>query len=140
MYESPIELIYSERMKEIKNGVDDTIFRAVMNTGIEVDKEELIQALEYDRNQYEKGYQDGRCMLNKIRNEIDSALSNEILSDNKQQISDVGIGLELALSIIDKYKAESEMHCNCTDKEIAKSFIEDVEAVKDLLLRTESEE
>lgn len=28
---------------------------------------------------------------------------------------------------------ESEIHCNCTDAEIAKSFIEDVEAVKDLL-------
>ena len=26
-----------------------------------------------------------------------------------------------------------EIHCNCTDEEIAKSFIEDVEAVKDLL-------
>lgn len=60
MYEGPIELIYSERMKEIKNGVDDTIFRAVMNVGIEVDKEELIKALEYDRDQYEKGYADGR--------------------------------------------------------------------------------
>ena len=30
-------------------------------------------------------------------------------------------------------KAESGIHCNCTDAEIAKSFIEDVEAVKDLL-------
>lgn len=47
-------------------------------------------------------------ILDKIRAEIDSALSEESLSDNRQQISDVGIGLELALSIIDKYKAESE--------------------------------
>jgi ribosomal protein S27E len=28
---------------------------------------------------------------------------------------------------------ESEIHCTCADEEIAKSFIEDVEAVKDLL-------
>ena len=28
------------------------------------------------------------------------------------------------------YKAESEIHCNCTDAEINNSFIEDVEAVK----------
>ena len=34
---------------------------------------------------------------------------------------------------------ENEIHCNYTDAEIAKSFIEDVEAVKDLLPRTESE-
>lgn len=49
------------------------------------------------------------------------------------------VELEDVLEIIDKYKAESEIHCNCTDKEIAKSFIEDVEAVKDLLPKAESE-
>lgn len=38
------------------------------------------------------------------------------------------------------YKAESEIHCNCTDAEIAKSFIEDVEAVKELLPQAESED
>lgn len=37
-------------------------------------------------------------------------------------------------------KMESDIHCNYTDAEIAKSFIEDIEAVKDLLPRTESEE
>ena len=39
-----------------------------------------------------------------------------------------------------KYKGTGEIHCTCTDAEIAKSFIEDVRAVKDLLPRTESEE
>jgi hypothetical protein len=33
--------------------------------------------------------------------------------------------------------AESEIQCNRTDEEIAETFIEDVEAVKDLLPRTE---
>ena len=47
-------------------------------------------------------------VLDKIRAEISKALSAETISNNNQQISDVGIGLELALSIIDKYKAESE--------------------------------
>ena len=36
-------------------------------------------------------------------------------------------------------RVESEIHCNCTDAEIAKSFIEDVETVKELLQRSESE-
>ena len=47
-----------------------------------------------------------------------------------------------ALAIIDKYRkvTDMEIHCDCTDEEIAKSFIEDVEAVKDLLPRGESEE
>jgi hypothetical protein len=35
---------------------------------------------------------------------------------------------------------KEQVACNYTDEEIAKSFIEDVEAVKDLLPRTESEE
>lgn len=39
-----------------------------------------------------------------------------------------------------KYKPKNEIHCNCTDEEIAKSFIEDVKAVKDLLPQVESEE
>lgn len=34
---------------------------------------------------------------------------------------------------------KEQVACNCTDEEIAKSFIEDVEAVKDLLPRAESE-
>lgn len=34
---------------------------------------------------------------------------------------------------------KSEIHCTCTDAEIAKSFIEDVEAVKELLPQAESE-
>lgn len=46
-------------------------------------------------------------VFNKIRAEIDNALSGETLGDNRQQISDVGIGLEIALSIIDKYRPES---------------------------------
>ena len=33
-----------------------------------------------------------------------------------------------------------QVDCNCTDEEVAKSFIEDVESVKDLLPRAESEE
>ena len=32
-----------------------------------------------------------------------------------------------------KYKGKGEIHCTCTDAEIAKSFIEDVGTVKDLL-------
>ena len=47
-------------------------------------------------------------ILDKIRAEIGNALSEEALDDNRQQISDVGIGLEIALSIIDKYGKEQE--------------------------------
>lgn len=41
--------------------------------------------------------------------------------------------LDVIKDILSEEMVESEIHCNCTDAEIAKSFIEDVEAVKDLL-------
>ncbi len=55
MYKSPIELIYHGMEMQIEKG----IVKAVQKQDINVDKEELIRALEYDRGQYEKGYADG---------------------------------------------------------------------------------
>lgn len=55
MYESPIKLIETQMKTEIEN----EIFRAVKSVGVNVDKEELVLALQYDRRQYEKGYADG---------------------------------------------------------------------------------
>lgn len=62
-YESPLEIIFSqieEGMKERARALDNMVWDAVMKCGVNVDKEELIRALRYDRGQYEKGYQDGR--------------------------------------------------------------------------------
>lgn len=56
MYKSPIEII----TEQIKTNYDNAIYSAVQNVGINVDREELLKALEYDRGQYEKGYKDGR--------------------------------------------------------------------------------
>lgn len=58
-YESPIELIYGK----MKNQLDNDIYNVVQSYGIKVDKDELIKALEYDRNQYEKGYADAKAEL-----------------------------------------------------------------------------
>ena len=54
-YISPINLI----QKEINYTVEDDVYLAVLKCDITVDKEELIKALNYDRNQYDRGYQDG---------------------------------------------------------------------------------
>lgn len=48
-------------------------------------------------------------ILDKIRAEIASALSEELPNDIRTQISDVGIGLEIALKIIDKHRKEDEI-------------------------------
>lgn len=56
MYKSPIELI----CQGIGYEVDKGILKAVLEHGINVDKDELIRALQYDRDQYNKGYSDGK--------------------------------------------------------------------------------
>ena len=55
MFESPIKIC----TKQIRMTQDETIVRAVQDVGIFVDKDELIKALQYERDQYEKGYADG---------------------------------------------------------------------------------
>ena len=55
MYKSPIEIIAGK----IQTQIDDEIYRAVQNVGINVDREELPKALEYDRGQYDKGWEEG---------------------------------------------------------------------------------
>lgn len=59
MYKSPIELLIEEFDKKIVKKQDADIYQAVLNCGVNVDKDELIRALEYDRGQYEKGFRDG---------------------------------------------------------------------------------
>ena len=55
MYKSPIEVITENVKKEVDNGV----YKAVTQYGVDVDRDELIKALCYDREQYEKGFRDG---------------------------------------------------------------------------------
>jgi hypothetical protein len=56
MYKSPIEIIY----QRMQTQVDDDIVRAVQSYNINVDRDELIKALNYDRDQYRKGFEDGK--------------------------------------------------------------------------------
>jgi hypothetical protein len=55
MYKSPIEVI----MTEMQTQFDDGIYNAIQGYGVVVDKEELIKALEYDRDQYDTGFVEG---------------------------------------------------------------------------------
>ena len=59
MYESPIELIISDMQHKVRQEQDKQIYEAVQRVDVNVNKEELIKALNYDRQQYEKGYADG---------------------------------------------------------------------------------
>lgn len=63
MYMSPIEVLISDIQHQIDKQYDEEIYKAVVSFGINVDKAELLRALQYDRGQYEKGYKDAKAEL-----------------------------------------------------------------------------
>lgn len=56
MYDSPIELFTAEIQAKLEDGVVDLL----KHIDIDVDKDELLRALKYDRDQYHKGFSDGK--------------------------------------------------------------------------------
>ena len=61
MYECPIDIV----TLPVATAFDNNVLKVVHQTGINVDHDELIKALRYDRDQYGKGYADGRDALPK---------------------------------------------------------------------------
>ena len=62
-YEPPIDITVT--MHELYNSLessreDQIVMHLKENYAIEVNKEELIKALQYDRSQYDKGFRDGQ--------------------------------------------------------------------------------
>ena len=56
MYESPIKVIQGE----LETQLEGEILKAGHRVGVTVDRDELIRALRYDREQYQKGFDDAR--------------------------------------------------------------------------------
>ncbi len=59
MYKSPFDIIIGE----FEFSFENEVCNAVRNIGIAVDKEELLKALRYDRDQYNQGYKDAMAAL-----------------------------------------------------------------------------
>ena len=57
-YESPVEVIASQMRITSEIHMGNEIVKAVQKVGVNVNKAELLKALAYDREQYEKGYAD----------------------------------------------------------------------------------
>lgn len=53
-YQSPVDII----MSQMQTKIEGEVYSAVQRIGIDIDKNELMKALQYDRGQYEKGYKD----------------------------------------------------------------------------------
>ena len=56
MYESPI----SVWIGKLETQVVDEATKAVQSCHITINKDELVKALQYDRDQYQKGFEDGK--------------------------------------------------------------------------------
>lgn len=64
MYESPITEMMSDISTQIIQEKENQLMMQMRQTvGYDIDKDELIKALQYDRHQYQKGYDD--AMKNK---------------------------------------------------------------------------
>ncbi len=71
MYNSPINTIVTQMQMQYKAQLENDIFKAVQNVVVNVDKEELLKALQYGRGQYDKGYKDGiREFAERLKNLI----------------------------------------------------------------------
>lgn len=61
-YKSIAEII----CKDLEARFEDDVFKVVQKYDINVDKEELIKALNYDRNQYKAGYKDALEWMQRV--------------------------------------------------------------------------
>lgn len=59
MYKSPIDIIHGQ----LETQLEGEVLKAVQKCGVVVDKDELLKALAYDRDQYEKGYRDAMAKM-----------------------------------------------------------------------------
>ena len=111
MYESPIVTYMQEMHNQIMDERENAITAKISESiGVDVDKDELIKALQYDRQQYDKGYADAKAkyesMINEMSEEVWAEIEDlNILNDFSKEI-DEGMekGLFKAVHIIDKYK------------------------------------
>ena len=100
MYESPVHLIFQDVETQMNQEIERTVINVVRKFDVDVDKDELIKALNYDRNQYNKGYKDGaNDTLDKLRSEIADLADYDAFNDTQQAFN---LGLMKAVEIIDK--------------------------------------
>ena len=78
MFEPIIRTIEQEMVFEW----EENICKAIKNMGVYVDKEELIKALAYDRQQYDKGYADG---YSDAKKEIAEFIENAIAGKGERR-------------------------------------------------------
>ena len=78
----------------------------IHNLGIDVDKEELVRALKYDREQYQKGYEDRDKEIVRCKN--CKHWSNERINDYNKCIRWINVGVKNFATMGDWYCADGK--------------------------------
>lgn len=108
MYESPITKLMSEISSQmIKEDEDHLMYEVRKAVGYEIDKDELLRALRYDREQYRRGYNDGtrevlqhvELATKQLREEINEQIEHYIAIED----GNAEFGARYCLQIVDKY-------------------------------------
>ena len=107
MYECPVKFNFSDIKMQTVKQQENEVYMTVQKCGVDIDKEELIRALQYDREQYEKGYEDAvrqvkEDIIEKLRTEQRwyLGLYDEFLDGEDYRSS---LLLEKIMNIIEEY-------------------------------------
>lgn len=80
MYESPIEIIQRDIVNGLQAKMENDICNVICSYGVNVNREELIKALNYDRGQYDKGFQDAQSKLKPMCRYLTKCMSHPDIS------------------------------------------------------------
>lgn len=101
-YESPITKIMKQLTEDVVKQEENCLMVSVKESvGFDVDKEELLKALAYDREQYQKGYEDA---LKKLSEHLHDAeyLAKRVPNWNIETT----VGILTVINIIDEMLGE----------------------------------
>lgn len=95
MYEAPIHLIFDDIKIQLDKNVEDCVYSAVQNVGVNVDREELVKALNNDRGQYQIGFHDGQVeALKSLHEYINARYINSDLCHPYDFVSEINFRLQ----------------------------------------------
>jgi hypothetical protein len=107
-YKSPVETIN----QQVQAKFEGDVMELIHSYGINVDKDELVKALKYDRDQYRKGFEDGcKGATDRIKAEVAREIFEEINTIKKEYASGDIDGNELYVRLYmleKKYTEEKE--------------------------------
>jgi hypothetical protein len=93
-WEPPVNIM--EKDWQIK--IENDIIKAIKSYDIDVNKEELIKALNYDRNQYKAGYKDAlKWMQTVIKLNIPNIIGYSENQDTRMQFKNINDYIDLRL-------------------------------------------